>query len=140
MPLTRWPPDSERAHEPLSEQWGGNARDLHTHKQSGLMEQEDGRFAFLTSAGAAGLAAVIAAVIAAGIAYHGLRTRLDGDRGLARDAQVTAVAAAQEVDARQRWREVLQWVWANKDPLNTADPLIAQRVLEALEGPAVTKP
>ena len=104
MPLTRWPPDSERAHEPLSEQWGGNARDLHTHKQSGLMEQEDGRFAFLTSAGAAGL------------------------------------AAAQEVDARQRWWEVLQWVWANKDPLNTADPLIAQRVLEALEGLAVGKP
>ena len=55
-------------------------------------------------------------------------------------AGAAGLAAAQEVDARQRWWEVLQWVWANKDPLNTADPLIAQRVLEALEGLAVTKP
>lgn len=85
--------------------------------------------AWLTSPGFGGLAALIAAVIA----YLGITKRIAADHDLAIEAADRSRAAADAADERQRWWEVLQWTWTNRDALEDRDPLIAASVLEALE-------
>ncbi len=80
--------------------------------------------AWLTSPGFGGLAALVAAVIA----YRGITKRIGADRAL-----------AVEADERQRWWEVLQWTWTNREALDDRDPLITADVLVALGEAVPTK-
>lgn len=76
---------------------------------------------FVTSAGFAGAAAVVAAFVA----YRGIVRRISADRDLAREA-----------DERQRWWEAVSWFWDNRQEI---DPDLALDTLDSLGGLAQTR-
>lgn len=91
--------------------------------------------AFVTSSGFGGLAALFAA----GIAYLGLLRRVREDRATAVEVADRAAEDAVESDARERWWQLLEWLYDHKKEANDYDPFIAARTLHVLEDLASTR-
>lgn len=75
----------------------------------------------MTSPGFGGLMAAVAA----GIAYLGIRTRLEGDKDIAQTKARTDADAAVATDALERWWDAYTWLWDNRKDLGQPERALA---------------
>ena len=77
--------------------------------------------AFMTSPGFGGLMAAVAA----GIAYAGIRHRLNGDKAIAQGDRDAAATVAVATDALERWWDAYTWLWDNRASLGQPERVLA---------------